>query len=202
MNPHGRCPRRSERRVSAIPPRRRVLRCPRPEPYCAMPAPRIERDHRALQARVPTTQTRQASLSRAEPTGYDPATSRATGGALPIAPRLPSAAVRGEWHSERMTTSPGSRVSCETATRPPATARVTAVLRVLRTASHTSHRLSKSRGRKRRSPHPACAQVGRSRRPGGSVGGPMAPVLGPPLPSAQCTSFSRPAHRDLGARSR
>lgn len=45
--------------------------------------------------------------------------------------------VRGEWHGERMTTSPGSRVSCETALRPPATARVAAVLRVLRTVSHT-----------------------------------------------------------------
>jgi hypothetical protein len=111
-----------------------------------MPAPRIERDHRALQARVPTTQTRQARASEAEPAGYDPATSRVTGGRAAHCATAPKRSGARERHGERMTTSPGSRVSCETATRPPATARVAAVLRVLRTASHTSHRLSKSRG--------------------------------------------------------
>ncbi len=59
----------------------------------------------------------------AEPTGYDPATSHVTGGRAADCATAPSRAVRAEWHGERMTTSPGSRVSCETATRPPATAR-------------------------------------------------------------------------------
>jgi hypothetical protein len=75
--------------------------------------------------------------------------------------------VRTEWHGERMTTSPGSRVSCETATRPPATARRSGPAYCV---THTSHRLSKSWGLPGNADRPTwlCAQVGRSLVPWGA----------------------------------
>jgi hypothetical protein len=140
-----------------------------------MPAPRIERDHRALQARVPTTQTRQARTTGAEPTGYDPATSRVTGGRAAHCATAPQHSVRCEWRGERMTTSPGSRVSCEIATHPPATARVAAYC--------DTHKPSvvKELGPEMRIAPPASAQVGRLTRPGRDARGAYTIGLGPSM---------------------
>jgi hypothetical protein len=121
----------------------------------------------------------------AEPTGYDPATSRVTGGRAAHCATAPKRSVRCEWHGERMTTSPGSRVSCEIATHPPATARVAACC-----DTHMSHQLSKSWGRKCESPHPACAQVGRLTRPSRYARRPKPSAAEPPYLSARCIPSS------------
>ena len=196
LNPHGRCPRRSERRVSAIPPRRRAYLLP---PVCLPPESNgtVGRFRPAFRPRKLDRRQRR----EAEPTGYDPATSHVTGGRAADCATAPGHS--GASDVARRTDDDLTRESRLVRDRHPPTGHSSSLWScVLRHTHEPSVVKELGSPRKRRSPHLALRAGGAISRPVGSVGGPMPPGPGPPIPCLRCTSCSYPADRDLGSRSR